>query len=63
VDIQKSWLEMTGYLYGPDFAAAELQRKTLEGALVDFGAEMLAMGVGRSETLPEYFARKVKETG
>ena len=63
VDIQKSSLEMTNYLYGPDSAEAELQRKTLESALVDFGAEMLAVGVGRSETLPEYFARKVKEIG
>ena len=63
VDIQKSSLEMTSYLYGADSAEAELQRKTLESALVDFGAEMLAMGVGRSETLPEYFARKVRENG
>ncbi|MBR3437836.1 MAG: hypothetical protein IKG97_08815 [Lachnospiraceae bacterium] len=61
VDIQKSALEMTSYLYGPDSEEAEAQRKTLTSVLGDFGGMMKAVGVGNAETLTDYFARKVKE--
>ena len=61
VDIQKSALEMTSYLYGPESVEAEAQRKTLTAALGDFGGMMKAIGVGNAETLPDYFARNAKE--
>ncbi|MBP5294973.1 MAG: hypothetical protein J6Y95_04560 [Lachnospiraceae bacterium] len=61
VDIQKSALEMTSYLYGSDSEEAEAQRRTLTSVLGDFGGMMKAVGVGNAETLTDYFARKVKE--
>ena len=62
VDMQKSVLEMTAYLYGQDSEEAEAQRKALTAALGDFGGTMKAIGVGNAETLPEYFARRLRET-
>ena len=61
VDIQKSALEMTVYLYGQDSEEAKAQQKALTSALGDFGGMMKAIGVGNAETLTDYFARKVKE--
>ena len=53
---------MTAYLYGQDSEEAEAQRKALTAALGDFGGTMKAIGVGNAETLPEYFARRLRET-